>query len=214
MDKDRKSLGIYSLGEFCATAYQIRRYTGNQNAFFFDWLITHSDYFRSISLEIDTFFKSENWDIVDGGIRLRDLATGLLYQHEFPAKDGQIEATLAEGHMDSARSKFEHLKEKTLSSMRNDDECLLIRAENDIISVDQARERMMQIRGAFLPYNSNIKIVLASTGCIDEIEEEDRLFIGLKPGADWTGNDSSWDRLFQITASVFKLDIPIASDMI
>ena len=78
----------FSLGEYCATAHQIRRCTNNNEAFFFDWLVTRGNSFDFMGRSNDAFLQSMGWELVDGGIRLLDRYSGLLFQHEFKTTAG------------------------------------------------------------------------------------------------------------------------------
>lgn len=147
------------------------------------------------------------WELVDGGIRLLDRYSGLLFQHEFKttAGGGGVDVTLVEGHLTAAREKFLYLKEKLIGALKESRRGVVIRAENGIASTDQARQRLQELRETFLPINADLKFVIASTQLYQGEEfSPDYCFICLDNpvppnGQDaWKGNDQSWDRLFKL----------------
>lgn len=195
----------FSIGEYCATAAQIRRVSGRQSAYFFDWLVTPGASFDFFAKPMQGFLRSGNWDIVgepgNEGIRVRDLDSQLLFQHEFPTLDGKIDRDRVEAHLDTAREKFSYLRRKTEDALRSTRCGVLIRAENGLKTADDALARMAQIRSTFMPINPGLKVVIASTGFSQEFEHPDCLLLKLKPSAEWFGDFPSWDRLFQIAES-------------
>jgi hypothetical protein len=46
--------------------------------------------------------------------------------------------------------------------------------------------------------NSEVKLVFASTGIIEEEIEDDFILLRVAKGNDWKGDNESWDRLFSI----------------
>ncbi len=189
----------FSIGEYCASAFQLRRWSGRNDAFFFDWLVTPGSAFDFIRQSSDQFLMPGNWDIVgepgNEGIRVRDKFSGLLFQHEFPTIDGKIDAARVEEHLATAREKFTYLKNKTIAAIAGSPNCVLVRAENALVTLDDALERANQIRQAFMPINPNIKTVLASTNFEGEFRHPEFIMIKLQPHAGWEGDNASWDRL-------------------
>lgn len=191
------------IGEICGTAFQIRRYTSNEEAYLFDWLVTPNDSFDFIAKPNDDFLVSGNWDIVglsdNPNIRVRDHFSGLLFQHEF-ARDAanRIDAARVEEHLPTAREKFVYLKNKTIEAIRNSPDCVLVRAENSLVTLDDAVARLNQIRAAFKPINPNVKIVLASSNFESEHQHPEFITIKLAHCDEWVGDPQSWQRLFLI----------------
>lgn len=189
-----------SLGETCQTAYQIRRFSGRDDALLFDWLITPDDAYKSLLADDDAFFRPQNWELVErGGIRLRDKATDLRYQHEFAVLDPEthiIDADQVEAHLPTAKSKFLYLKRKTLQYIQKAPDVYLVRYER-IKDWAEAIERAEDIRNHYLPLNPAIKVIVASPDLRKEIVSSDFFLCKIADSPDWSGDDASWDQMFK-----------------
>ncbi|MEJ6004410.1 hypothetical protein WG899_02545 [Paucibacter sp. AS339] len=199
----------FSVGEFCATAFQIRRCTGVADAFFFDWLISPGTSFDVVNKLCDAMFQSGNWDVVgepgNEGIRVREQFSGLLFQHEFATNaTGQIDTAKVEDHLVVAKQKFSYLKDKTVAAIKRSQRCVLVRAENDLVTLNDALARANQMRACFMPINSGAKIVLASKNFENEYQHPDFLMVKLRACDAWVGDLPSWDRLFSMAENCFQ----------
>ncbi len=206
----------FSAGEACATAFQIRRCTNNEAAYFFDWLITPGESYGFIAKSNDGFLDPGNWEIVDDGLRLLDKYSGLKFQHEFKNVDdkpGNIDPNQVERHLPTARSKFLYLKNKLIIALKTQPRSVVIRAERGITSPEAAMERLVRLKRVFLPINPDLKFIIASAELSGgEVITPNAMFLRMLPppshsGADaWKGNFDSWDRLFHLaeTRLVFK----------
>jgi hypothetical protein len=201
-----------SLGDSCQTAYQIRRFTKCNDAYFFDWLITSKDAIKSIYAKDDDFFISNNWELVEfksgsweiiekDGMTLRDKGTGLKFHHEFKrGESGFIDESFVEQHLPTAKSKFIYLKNKTLNAIKNAETVYLFRWEwiqNEV----NALERIADINRLFSQTNKNIKVIIASPVANKEIIDGNQLFIKINQTENWQGDDNSWNRLFSIVTA-------------
>jgi hypothetical protein len=192
-----------SLGEWCETAYQINRYMKTSEAYFFNWLITHNDTYKSIFLDDAEFFKPKNWEISEDLIRVKDKATGILFQHEFNVIDtinNFIDESKVDAHLPTALSKFKFLKNKTLSTIAKSKNIFLVRQE-DFHSAEDASKRIDHIKELFLPLNKNINIILTSRRINKEITTGKYLILRNQFGSSWEGCDESWDRVFDLALS-------------
>lgn len=194
-------LPVYiSLGAYCKTAFQIRRFTGNDEAYFFDWLITINNHFNSLFINDDVFFMDDNWEIIpDAPFRLRDKGTGLIFQHEFNILDGDskfIDPAKVKSHLSIAKNKFLHLKKKTIEKISSSSNVYLIRHEN-FSDLNAALSRLIEIEKLFLPINENIKLVLVSER-INSDYGDGKFFVFKETLTDkWSGDNASWDHIFQ-----------------
>ena len=194
-----------SLGEACVTAYQIRRFSSSDDAFFYDWVATTGDSFKGIFVDQSEFLKSQNWEIVDGGDRLLDKATQIRFRHEFPFNDPviqHVDPDQVEQHLPIAREKFLYLRKKTIEKIKfSKNICLICYTEDS--SYEYIDKKINEIINEFKSTNCNIKIIFASTGMIKEKIEDKFILLRVKKGNDWMGDDASWDRLFNIANMKF-----------
>src|SRR3954467_14056898 len=64
---------LISLGNFCQTAYQLRRITGDERASFFDWLVTPADALvRVLEADFAGVFEPANLALTEDGTGVRD----------------------------------------------------------------------------------------------------------------------------------------------
>jgi len=206
-DSSKHSEPIFiSLGEWCETAFQINRYTKNSEAYFFNWLITPNDSYKSIFLNDTEFFKPNNWEISENLIRVHDKGTGIFFQHEFEVIDkvkNHIDQNKVENHLPIAQSKFIFLKKKTLKAIESFRTIYLIRQE-DFNNIDDALKRIQHIKEIFYPLNNNINIILTSREIKEEIQNGKYLILRNERSSSWQGSNESWDRVFNIALNNSK----------
>ena len=212
----------FSIGEYCTTAFQIRRYHEIEDAFLYDWLVTHEDAIGSILCPDDEFLVEGFTAIVDsppvgsegslGGIRLLDLKTRLKYQHEFPQNMNEvgiwghpIDADKVSSHLPVAREKFVYLKNKTLANIRSSDSPVLVRCEHGLADFESAKIRSEQISSIFIGLNSNIQIAIVSQNFKDIMHYQNSIMYPVNVGEDWMGEGSSWDGFFQYMSSLDEI---------
>jgi hypothetical protein len=189
-----------SLGAFCDVAAQIRRFTKDEDALFFDWLITPSDSYKAIFYEDEYFFKKNNWEIIEPQkIALLDRGTNLRFQHEFQnMKDENIiDSTKVDSHLSTAKEKFLYLKRKTLEVIKKNNQICLIRSEN-LAEKSEIISRINHIRSLFQPINQNIKVLLVSNNIsYNEKLSENNFIFRMNKVSDWAGDNDSWDEVFK-----------------
>ena len=200
----------FSIGEFCTTALQIRRCSGRQDAFLFDWLISPGTSFDFIASGNDAFLRPDNWEVDADGLRVRDRYSGLLFQHEFPATaDHRIEAGKVDGHLSTAKAKFTYLKRKTIDAIRHSSRCVLVRSEDGLSTLEDAATRARQVAAAFKPINPDVRIVLASTRFASDHQCADFSAVKMATADRWEGDVPSWDRLFAM-AEEMRFSRPVS----
>jgi hypothetical protein len=192
-----------SLGCDCEVAHQIRRLTGDGAAFMFDWLITPIEACAVLCSDAADWLQPGNWELADEGRRVRDKATGLEFQHEFETvapEDPMIDVSKVEGHLAVARAKFRHLKQKTLDAIASTEELYLVRKEWWVDAAGAAASAAA-IVDTYSRLSPNVRVVVVSTVAHAEQVGERHLFLKIDPGAEWTGDDASWDRVFALAAA-------------
>lgn len=205
-------MDIFSLGSSCQTAYQIRRYTKNDTSYFFDWISSRKDSYKSIFLEEKNYFLEKNCyavpkiefdadlnkEINYGKVWVKDEYTQIHYQHEFPRLDGSyiIDDKLIKDHLPKAKEKFIYLKNKTISAIQNSSLPVLIRYENNI-TLHEAMSISADIHQSFLHLNDNIKVVIVSHSIEKNyIEDENTLILKVNKSEEWYGDHDSWNKVF------------------
>lgn len=195
-----------SLGEWCTTAYQIRRHQKNQISYMFDWLNPIGDSYKSLLMDDSDFFRLLDWEIIDDGKKFVDTKTGLKFRHEFPKNhDETINLSLLKEHLAVARSKFSHLKNKTLDKIKNSKQiCLVCYMANT--NTNLAEKKADEIFKTFQKLNPNLKVVIASEKIVEDKIEKNYFLIKIKKGNNWQGDNDSWDRLFDLISSRWSFD--------
>lgn len=191
---------LLSLGYSCQVAYQIRRYTKKDDAFFYDWLISEHDSYKSLFVSDELIFCRNNWEITDlDGIRVLDKQTGLKYQHEFETIPGTsiVDPNKVDAHLNSARSKSLHLKAKTIKAIADSKSVYMVRYES-IQELEVAVERAKDIYSFFYSQCRNdLQVVIVSADLDRELITDDFLILKLKKSCNWEGDDHSYDRVFK-----------------
>jgi hypothetical protein len=89
-NNNRRYDRFISLGRHCQTAYQIRRYTGDETAFYFDWVGTpHRGLIQVLGNEFQESFQRDNLMLTEDGTNVIDQSDGLCYRHSFSKIAGQ-----------------------------------------------------------------------------------------------------------------------------
>ncbi|HJV25562.1 MAG TPA: DUF1796 family putative cysteine peptidase [Aromatoleum sp.] len=212
---------IIGFGVSCQTAYQIRRHTRNEQAFFFDWLITEN--IDAIDLIVNGFdanlFLPETCRVVDKGLRVLDPWSGLKFQHDFPTAEGSIASDFISARQ-SVKDKYLFLRDRTLKAM-NSEFPVFIRYEwpssahnTDPISAC-ARFRAAISRNS----DQRALYVLASESIPESRACENMLVCKLRPfqGPEsnrWKGDDASWDDLFSFVRHQIPLELSSTSALL
>lgn len=200
---------LLSLGYDCKVAWQIRRHSGQGEAYFFDWLMTPVDALPVLLGRDEDLLRDGRWELIKDDCCLRDLDTGLMFMHEFPALEipggdpsHRILAEQVPAHLPVARAKFAYLRRKTLDFIRRSEDLLLVRAD-EVATLDEAMENANLMRRLFLPLNPTLKFAVASTLIPTSGSVGDTLIFKTEAGDDWRGGHDSWSRLFDTAARLF-----------
>ncbi len=200
---------LLSLGYDCKVAWQIRRHSGQGEAFFFDWLMTPIDALAVMLGRDEDLLRDGRWELIKDDCCLRDLDTGLMFMHEFPSvpvvggeQSHRILAEQVPAHLPIARAKFAYLRRKTLEFIRSSENLLLVRAD-EVATLDEAIANVNKMRSLFLPINPTLKFALASTLVPASGAVSDTLIFKTDAGDDWRGGHESWSRLFEAATRRF-----------
>ena len=185
-----------SLGNFCQTAHQIRRITGDGRASFFDWLVTPATALvRVLESGFTGVFEAGNLVITEDGHSVCDRANGLMFHHSFrkDAEDRVIPASLREDYPEQRR-KVEFLISRWREMLRSEP-VTLVWQENP------TSEQALRVVSAISRRNRSAEftLLLANKGDYRTCVNHPRIRVASMPAppGGWTGDDASWDRLIE-----------------
>jgi hypothetical protein len=119
-----------SLGCSCLPKFGIRDHIAQQPTFFYDWLISDIDSLAkaTFSFSKDLFLK--DIDLCDNGIRVRDLYTGLRFQHDFRTdSNGSIEYPVDGAQLLRTREKYLRRIDRLIQTLERSSYVVFIRYE-------------------------------------------------------------------------------------
>lgn len=199
----------FSCGAWCDTAHQIRRVTANEEAYFFDWLITKGQAYDFLLKENAEFLKHSGWQLIDDDLRLLDTYSGLAFQHEFKTINGRILTEQVPQQLKKASEKFIYMKGKLIYALKNSVRPVVVRANPDIVTLDDACLEYESLRQVFWQLNERINFLVLSTQLVQEFINERYAFLSLaelrvRDRDSWKGDNVSWDRAFAIAEQHFR----------
>lgn len=196
---------MISLGDNCQVAYQINRHNNEEGKLFFDWLITNNQDYKSILLDPEQFFLEKNISVSDNKLKVIDGYTGIQYLHEFPINEEtkKIDEDKVLDHLNTARSKFKYLQEKTIKAISDSEHPYLIRRLG-YKDANLASEVAQDIHNTFKHLNKNLKVVITCGGITEDVIQDDTLLLFVQGTAEWNGDDKSWDKAFDKIKLHFK----------
>ena len=99
---DNRLNKVVSLGGWCEPAWQIRKYTGEETAYFFDWLVSSAEAVVSlIENDFQHVFERHDLKLWKNGESVVDTSNGILFHHSFSRTDSGLvdEKTIDEEYM-------------------------------------------------------------------------------------------------------------------
>ena len=202
---------IIGLGHACDVAYQIRRITHDETAYFYDWLMTPQHSCNLMDIDWDNFLTSKNWNLSDDARGVIDRATGIEFRHQFKwisNSSDLIDEALVEGQLAQAKEKFLYLRNVTLTAIRSKNYVYLIRRDS-FESPDDAMLAAEKILSAYLKLNPLIRLIIVSPHAVSETFTPYYIFVKskLRPATDtgwWCGEDNSWNRVLNLAHNWFQ----------
>lgn len=180
-----------SFGANCQPAYQLRRITGQTEAYFFDWLVTHHDaLIKVLTHGPDRLL--ERSELVNNGKTVLDDSTGLrFYAHDFSNTNGIISPGFTT-ELASVRDKYMRRWQRTLELIRSCPNLCIVRLYLHC-SDEEIRQQTTEIEGvvqqlsptgavSFLWVTTNASPLPNSASVATTPER-------------WQGDDMSWDRI-------------------
>lgn len=186
-----------SLGVNCQVAHQIRRATGQREAFFFDWIVTeHAALLKATPLHFTSILESENLQLATNRKSVLDLGSGLrFYLHDFPSKDGVIDPETLEASGVAIRDKYLRRAERTRSLLLSGSPVVLVRyvhGPSPDVLMQQRSEIMDAFRRNYPQGNLSFLWVTDS----DAVAATLGIPCAPPSPLGWTGDNAAWDRAF------------------
>jgi hypothetical protein len=189
---------IISLGRHCQTAYQIRRFTGDETAFYFDWVGTpHRGLIQVLGKEFKGSFQRENLLLTEDDTNVVDQSNGLRYRHSFSKIPGQkrIDPNSIAQEFDEEQRKYDFLICRWRSTI-NTQSVIFVR--QDTPSVDEAIELYNVL--ARQTGSNRIGLLFVIPPKHELFVEHPSIYVergGMLPSsqADWKGIDWVWEEI-------------------
>ncbi|MEU3982448.1 DUF1796 family putative cysteine peptidase [Streptomyces sp. NPDC026672] len=188
------------LGQHCESTYQIRRITGQETAYFFDWLEIDLVFVRqALDTDFRGLLKPGRMALTTDGGGAIDLDAGIEFYHEFHARPG-AELTLAdiEEQLPAVREKLEFLADRWRELAASSARVLYVRQDANGVETVADLELLQSTLRERCPGNDFAILWLRRTAP----ENLDKLPPGvvcreipLLEGR-WQGDDRAWDELF------------------
>ena len=192
---------MVSLGRHCQPAYQLRRFTGQQTAFPFDWAISpFAVVTRLLRTDFCGAFLYPGLQIIEDGQVVLDKSTGMAYRHAFSRDQdtGRITRAILEREYASQYEKHLFLLERWRSVVRTEP-TVFVRQEH--LDAPQALELLATLRDYTGDRDTHLLLVTPGQGLTrDSPARPSNLFIAAgvplpSSPSDWKGHDDVWDRL-------------------
>ena len=196
---------IISLGSFCQTAYQIRRYFGYEKAHAFDWWVTPTcGLVELIESQFIDLFDEKNMTIVeeDAGAAVMCSRYGLMHYHDFDDSKiaGRPTPFLVRAECTKNISKFAYLIKRLLSV---NGKVLFIRVgmgyvqhyDKNMEFDEELLKRFIAAMERILP-NIEFQILLLNS---TPVEADTRVVFDTVDNYDvtlWNGSDQGWGEMF------------------
>jgi UDP:flavonoid glycosyltransferase YjiC (YdhE family) len=189
---------IIPLGRHCQTAYQIRRFTGDDTAFYFDWLRT--PHHGLVTILKDNFrgsFLRKNLQITEDGTCVMDKANGVLFRHLFSKLSGTdiVDPDAIDREFEVHRQKIDFLIGRWQKAMQTE-EILFVR--QDAPDESEAAELFDVLLSQGLRHPFDLLFVVPPGH--ELTAKHPRIHVergGPLPSgpSDWKGEKTVWDRV-------------------
>ncbi|GEA11118.1 hypothetical protein [Alteromonas sp. KUL49] len=173
-------MAFYSIGCSCLPKFGIRT-SGDTGTNFFDWLITDVNALeKSLVGFSEEQFLNNGVEVCDNELRVKDLYTGLRFQHDFPVfSNDKIDPSKIDGAISEIREKYIRRRNRLFEEFHNDNSPTLIRYEWEIANGDEGREetyarRIKDVIDASLGKDYNLIVI--SNDILSNRVKENTLF--------------------------------------
>jgi Putative papain-like cysteine peptidase (DUF1796) len=189
---------IISLGRHCQTAYQIRRFTGDDTAFYFDWVRTpHRGLATILRDGFAGCFLRENLEITQDRTCVMDKANGILFRHMFSKLPGTaiVDPNSLDREFEIRKQKIDFLIKRWRETMQME-EILFVRQDTPDLS--EATELYDVLLRQIPRHRFELLLVIPPEH--EWSAEHPRIHVerggDLPSGpSDWKGENTVWDRI-------------------
>jgi Putative papain-like cysteine peptidase (DUF1796) len=183
---------VVSLGRSCQPAWQIRRFTGVEDAQVLDWVIT-SDAALTATLAsgFDGWFHKDRLDFQPGRQAV-DRMTGVRFIHEFENAEG-----LEDGHHRNS-GRIIRLLMRWRVLMHSGERLLFVRSHSDDADVLGCANRLVDLLMQSTSNPFELLYLVPPNLYHPNLRLDDVQFAALDPkpeGTDWKGDSLAWDRV-------------------
>ncbi|MGY0797595.1 DUF1796 family putative cysteine peptidase [Lysobacter sp. A286] len=202
---------VISIGATCQTAKQIRNQLGQNEAYYFDWLISPLPaVIKAIENDFEEILLPENLTYSDDRkIRLIDSANGLQYQHDFPidrlnpdlSQREVILPSFAE-HADLVREKYRRRAERTREVLKSGERVLLVRYAQ--VAEDLTEVRRQDLCNTFKrAFPSGELFFLWASPLVNEFKSVEAGWMCSLPQVEnWDGDALGWRKVFECCGAI------------
>ena len=199
-------MAFYSIGASCLPKFGIDDFMEKSHTFFFDWLITDIvSLERSLLSFSENHFLREGYEVCDNALRVKDIHTGIKFQHDFPTtEEGKVDTRKIEQTLESVRSKYIRRRNRLFDCVREDVNATLIRYDFSVGKGDKTLEKKYENRVRECVDSSlgkNFKIVIISKDISATSFLENTLFYRLEAtveGQPWRAEKKEWENILSL----------------
>ncbi len=199
---------LIALGASCQCTYQVRRFTGIERAFYFDWLgTTHIALLTVLQLRFKGLFRRENLVLAREGTTVMDSLTGVSYRHAFRWQRGSklIDPASLEHDYAAQREKFAFLTERWLQDLQSRS---ILFVRQDSPTPEQARELALAL-ALYCAQSFQLLFVTADFASARRLDGAHPAVLGdaleaeESPNTGWQGVNAAWDRLLNAHTAIY-----------
>jgi hypothetical protein len=199
-------MAFYSIGGSCLPKFGLDDFVEKTHTYFFDWLITD---LRSLEKSLQRFSEShflrEGYEVCDNALRVKDIHTGIKFQHDFPTTaEGKVDAGKIEQTLESVRSKYIRRRNRLFDCAREDVNATFIRYDFVVGKGDRVLEQEYESRVRECINSSlgrNFRVVIISKDISVTNFLGNTLFYRLETtveGQPWRADKKDWDNILAL----------------
>ena len=193
--------GLISLGGACQTAYQLRRYTGDNLASYFDWLGSpHRGLVFTLRMNFLGCFERQQLQITPDGLSVVNQETGLTYRHYFPrvVESSLIDRKYLDRDFERVRAKMDRRAERWLMRIRSE---RLLFVRHGLVTAEEALELFSALRTQAGSNPVELLVITPPDGNAESLDPGIHYIPGIPltgDRMDWQGDDELWNQVLQL----------------